>query len=100
MATQSKWEEIIFSRDPKNPKRVKYQNRVPFYSKQGMWKVTDSSKKTICSGTTKDMGMLVSHLVHKYNSNITYRDINRDKKIKIMFQETVTLPVSKVKAKN
>lgn len=96
---ETKWQEIIFDRDPNNPKKVKYANRVSFYNKQGNWKVTDSSKKTICKGSTKDMGMLVSHLVHKYNSNQTYQNINRDNKIKILFQETITLPVVKV-AKN
>lgn len=87
------WQEIVFERDKNNPKKVKYENRVPFYNKQGNWKVTDSSKKTICSGQTKDMGMLVSHLVHKYDSNQTYKSINRNNKIKILFQETKTVPV-------
>lgn len=88
------WQEIVFERDPNNPKKVKYENRVPFYNKQGNWKVTDSSKKTVCAGTTKDMGMLVSHLVHKYDSNQTYLSINRNNKIKILFQETMTVPVT------
>lgn len=90
------WQEVIFSRDQHNPKKVTYANRVPLYNKQGNWKVTDSSKKVICAGSTKDMGMLVSHLVHKYDSNQTYRSINRDKKIRILFQETVTVPVDKL----
>lgn len=94
------WQEVVFHRDQQDPKKVKYDNRVPLYHKQGNWKVTDSSKKIICSGSTKDMGMLVSHLVHKYDSNQTYRGINRDKKIKILFQETVTVPVSKLNKAN
>lgn len=89
----STWKEIVFKRDTENPKKIKYENRVPFYNKQGNWKVVNSNKKTVCSGTTKDMGMLVSHLVHKYDSNKTYKVINRDNKIRILFQETITVPV-------
>jgi len=96
MAVTAKWDEIIFNRDQNNPKKILYKNRVPFYNKQGNWKVTDSSKKIICAGSTKDMGMLVSHLVHKYDSNQSYLSIDRSKKIHILFQETVTVPVTKV----
>jgi len=78
---------------------VTKENRVQFYKDKGMgpgnFKVLNSNKKCLKQGKTKDMGMLYSHLIHKYESNKTYLDIDRSKTIRIYFQETITTPVVK-----
>lgn len=89
------WEEVKYQRDPNNAKKVLYGNRKEFYNREGNWKIVDSSKRVICKGRTKDMGMMISHLVHRYNSNVTYRDLDRSKVNHIFFQETITTPIAK-----
>lgn len=93
------WEEVIFERDKDNPKKINYKNRVDFYHREGDFKVLNSNKKIICSGHTKDMGMMISHLVHQYESNDTYKIIDHNKKHRILFMETVKIPKIKMPTK-
>lgn len=93
------WEEVIFERDVKDIKKIKYKNRVQFYHREGDFKVLNSNKKLICSGHTTDMGMMISHLVHKYDSNDTYKIIDQTKKNRIYFMETVKVPKIKMPIK-
>ena len=92
--TYPSWEEVKYKPNPKRKNCFIYENRMNMFNKQGNWKVTNSSQQVVCQGTTKNMGMFVSHLTHQYNTNKSYKNIDRNNPIHIYFQETITKPIN------